>query len=64
MRSVDMYRRSPSVVGGTAARSTPCHRAADVVNDDARTTRGEKQCMVSAETPARAGDDSDLTVEP
>ena len=46
------------------AGAIPGHRAAEVVDDDARPTFGEKERVLPAEAPARAGDDGNPAVEP
>ena len=46
-----------------AARSVAGDRAAEVVDDDARTALGQQQRVLSAQPPACTGDHRDLTVE-
>ena len=57
----DLLRR---VVGRITAGAVPGHRAAEIVDDDARATFGEKERVLPAEAPARTGDDRDPVVEP
>src|SRR5207245_4979365 len=43
--------------------AAPVERHADVVDDDPRSLTPEAQCELSADAPARPGDDRDATVE-
>ncbi len=52
------------VAGGIGARPVSGHRPTEIVDDDAGPAVGEKQRVPPAQSPARAGDHGDLTVEP
>jgi AcrR family transcriptional regulator len=53
-----------SHVRGIGLRAIPCHRATEVVDDDARTARRKQKCILAAQSPSRPGDHGDLSVEP
>ena len=48
---------------GPASSPSTVDRTAEVVDHDLRAARGEQQCVLAAETAARAGDDRNLVVE-